>query len=139
MTGPRSGPNLPYYDKEGKPITLLEWAELGDDTDYKRIASTMVAERYWVSTIWLGVDHNFGLWAPPLLFETCVFDNGAPIEVLEGHETVESLVIDRYTTEEQAKAGHEGVVNYLNHATTTSDLTGLSLHAVLALEAAETS
>lgn len=47
-----------------------------------------------VSTVFLGLDHNFGLDGPPVLFETMVFGGGFDQEQ------------ERYCTIEQAKQGH---------------------------------
>lgn len=49
-----------------------------------------------VSTVFLGVDHNFGFGGPPLLFETMVFP--------------ECMECWRYGTWEEALAGHAAVV-----------------------------
>lgn len=48
-----------------------------------------------VSTVWLGLDHGFGN-AKPLIFETMVFDR-------HGHDVYQA----RYSTEEEARIGHE--------------------------------
>ena len=83
-----------YYDRQGQPLTLMEWAHRFEDWDYKRIAQTVVG-KYNVSTVWLGADHQFGE-GPPLIFETMVFPGEADCE--------------RYTTEQEALAGHAAMV-----------------------------
>lgn len=83
-----------YYNREGRPMEMLEWARKFEKED-RRIA---VAHLWWggrVSTVFLGLDHSF-LHGPPLIFETMVF---AP-------RSWSDLDMNRYTTEEQAKAGH---------------------------------
>lgn len=92
-----------FYDRQGNPMTLMEWAKRfeGFDAkgiaDYKRVAETTLINGRWVSTVWLGPTHLF--WeGPPLIFETIVFD---------GYETFHELDCDRYSTEEEARAGHE--------------------------------
>ncbi len=52
-----------------------------------------------VSTVWLGVDYAF-YHGPPLLFESMVFIRGS----------YSNVDIYRYTTETQAKLGHEELV-----------------------------
>jgi hypothetical protein len=94
-----------YYDRDGKPITLERWAELRhQDQDYQRIAEDTVGD-YWVSTVWLGINHQFGN-GPPLIFETMVFAEDG--RALEGE-------CWRYSTEQQAAAGHREVVTMVRH------------------------
>jgi hypothetical protein len=70
---------------------------------YKRIGEDYVGD-YCVSTVHLGLNHQFGE-GPPLIFETMVF--GA-----DGNEITSfmDLYCDRYSTEAEARAGHERVV-----------------------------
>lgn len=89
-----------YYDKRGNPLTFREYASLkhGLGAKYAVLCQEDVG-KYWVSTVWLGMDHGFGTRL--LIFETMVFNN----------ETDESdLACERYTTEEEALAGHERMV-----------------------------
>src|SRR3990167_7234062 len=48
------------FDKQGKPLTLKEWAKLLENSEYKRVAETTLPNGKWVSTVWMGLDHNFG-------------------------------------------------------------------------------
>ena len=50
-----------------------------------------------ISTVFLGIDHNFGDDSPPLLFETMVFGGKFDQEQ------------DRYATYDEALAGHEAM------------------------------
>ncbi|MDQ2750234.1 MAG: hypothetical protein M3Y44_12030 [Actinomycetota bacterium] len=50
---------------------------------------------YFVSTVWLGIDHKWSHLGPPIIFETMVFP--------------ECEVSRRYATEAQARAGHEAL------------------------------
>jgi hypothetical protein len=100
--------NLPtYYNRHGEPIELMVWAHLVDDREYATIEQTQVGP-YWVSTVWLGIDHNFLGKGPPVIFETMVF------AVNRDDPTLETLGPDmdcrRYCTEEAAKAGHDEMV-----------------------------
>jgi hypothetical protein len=87
-----------YYDKEGKPIEdVFKWAKMFEDKDYSRVG---LFERPWVkvSTVWLGLNHNWGEGAP-LIFETMAF---AP------HMT--EVCQERYATLAQAEEGHAKAV-----------------------------
>ena len=68
----------------------------------RRVAKTVVGN-VEVSTVFLGLDHNFGE-GPPILYETMVF--GGPLD----HEE------DRYSTAEEAKKGHEAMVERVRGA-----------------------
>jgi hypothetical protein len=94
-----------FYNRLGLPITLHEWADLIADREYCKIANTLVTARWEVSTVWLGLDHQF--WdGPPLIFETMVFGRvGDNTRMLP-----DEMEMRRYTTEAQARAGHEAMV-----------------------------
>lgn len=59
-------------------------------------------EELLVSTVFLGIDHNFGDDGPPILYETMIFGGS-----LEGETR-------RYCTREDAMACHENVLAWLN-------------------------
>jgi hypothetical protein len=101
--------SLGHYDKEGKPLELFEWAHLLEDMDYRRVGETQVGA-WWVSTVWLGLDHNFSLSAEatPLIFETMVFKRPCPKD-----EQGRDYFCDRYATLADAIAGHEDIVDKL--------------------------
>lgn len=64
------------YDRQGKPLTMDEWAkQMGAKTDLRRVARSTLTDGKVVSTVWLGLDHNFSRSGPPLIFETMVFDS----------------------------------------------------------------
>ena len=95
MIGPR------YYDKDGTPIPdTLIWARKLEDIDYKRIAQTILPDGKLVSTVWLGLNHNYGS-GPPLIFETMVFEAG------RGGGEVDT---ERYSTLAEAQDGHHEMV-----------------------------
>ena len=93
-----------FYARNGEEITLEQWGPLMNDIAYKRVAMDTFPSGRWVSTVWLGMDHSFsfdGKKVPPLIFETMVFDGtGSGLE--------EDL--ERYSTEEQAREGHQRIV-----------------------------
>lgn len=77
MRGPRywildrSGDGLPVEREVG----MWEWAQFFEgDFDLRRVARTQIKDGPEVSTVFLGLDHNFaGLGANPFLYETMVF------------------------------------------------------------------
>ena len=88
-----------YLDRQGKPMGVRAWAGLLEDMDYKRVRETTLPDGKWVSTVWLGLNHNWGD-GPPLIFETMVFNKGSSSD----------LDCTRYSTEAQAIKGHEEMV-----------------------------
>jgi len=94
-----------WFDKDGQPIDEREAFRLRYDrprdggavSDYARIGLDVVGELK-VSTVWLGLNHEFSPHRPPLIFETMIFggDYGDYCE--------------RYATEAAAVAGHAAVV-----------------------------
>ena len=99
--------NIEHYDRQGQPIDMMLWGQLHSDPVYKRVAESHVGP-LWVSTVWLGLDHSFGD-GPPLIFETMVFaTDGTDIDWSE-------QICERYSTEEEALAGHQAVVESLQY------------------------
>jgi hypothetical protein len=94
-------------DAEGQPVPcadLLEWArwfEVGAN----RIVRQQNVGHWLVSTVFLGLDHNFAGGGPPLLFETMVFD-------LAGEKGRDHWM-QRYSTRDEALAGHAHMTAYL--------------------------
>jgi hypothetical protein len=93
-----------YFDRNGVPITLRQFAELTDGggpvgrLKYKRVGHDEIGP-YRISTVWVGINMSFHGFdgVPPLIFETMVFTTDGPADW--GRQ--------RYATEEQALAGHE--------------------------------
>lgn len=85
------------YDRQGLPMSTDAWSAKMNDK-YKRVALT-TACGYRISTVWLGLDHNFSGKGPPLIFETMVFKG----------QSYEDLFCARYATEEGARIGHNFV------------------------------
>lgn len=83
---------------------LMLWAMWFGNIDNRRVAETHFAIGSWVSTVFLGLDHNFWGEGPPILFETMVFaDDGCS----------DDLGQERYATWDEAVAGHERAVEKL--------------------------
>jgi hypothetical protein len=94
----KDAPN-PYCDKEGNPMSLWEWMNFNNDMSYKVIGKDDFGKIH-VSTVWLGLNHNFEPFGKPLIFETMIFDeNEQPGELNQYQE--------RYCTEEEALDGHK--------------------------------
>jgi len=89
-------------DGDGRPLFLCEdvmvWGEWFE-TASRVVARTVIGE-VCISTIFLGLDHNWEPDGPPILWETIIF--GGP------HDQYE----DRYSTLEDAVAGHARVVAF---------------------------
>jgi hypothetical protein len=110
------------YDKEGKPISMAQFSELLEDMEYKRVALDEIGP-YEVSTVWLGLDHNWTGNGPPIIFETMVFtasawnaDRSDP-----DHEPLLEIDTLRYATETEALAGHHEVCTLIR-ATTDEEI-----------------
>lgn len=84
------------YDRQGNPITTRRWGQLHDDVDYVQIDDTHI-NGLQISTVWLGLDHAYGR-GDPVIFETMFF---GPL--------VNNVCV-RYSTEAQARAGHEAAI-----------------------------
>lgn len=90
-----------YFKLDGKIAmecrSLLEWAEWMEIAD-RHVAKETI-EGFRVSTVFLGLNHNFSGNGDPLLFETMVFSpNGRSIDM------------KRYFTWEEAEEGHKKIV-----------------------------
>ena len=65
-----------YFDRKGRPISWLKYAELFNNQEYVRVAETemiYMGKNVRISTVWLGLNHNFSGKGEPLIFETMVF------------------------------------------------------------------
>jgi len=81
-----------------KPVELMVWANWFENAD-KIVKQETLKNKLWVSTVFLGINHNFGN-GKPLWFETMVFPKNGYGE----------LDMDRYTTWEEAEKGHKKMV-----------------------------
>ena len=88
------------YNKKGEAIDFMEWAKLLEDKDYKIIKQQVLTNGKFVSTVYLGLNHNYGE-GKPLIFETMVFPKKGDYQDLD---------TDRYSTLEEAKKGHQKLV-----------------------------
>lgn len=106
-----------WYDRQGRRISVNEASRLGKNRAYKVVKQEQVG-MYWISTVWLGLNHGWTETGPPVIFETMVFPQS-------GDENIDALVkateddewgsmlerdSDRYCTEAEALAGHQRMV-----------------------------
>jgi hypothetical protein len=106
-----------YLEVGGIPVPsddLMFWALQMEHAD-RSVGKTKVGDLL-VSTVFLGLDHNYQEEGPPILYETMVFD--------EDHKCVDDWAgessfwgeVQRYSTREEAQAGHEATVNAIKEA-----------------------
>jgi len=87
-----------YYDRQGNEIEMWDWAMRPEK--YRRVLGDHVIG-YWVSTIWLGLDHTFG--RAKQIFETMIFGpDGSTLNYQ-----------DRYSTEIAARCGHVEAIRWV--------------------------
>lgn len=101
-------------DENHQPVVcydMLVWGRFLEDEGKRRVASTET-EFHWVSTVFLGIDHNFTMKGPPILFETMVFERQETILKVFGKDKFvhEEMDCDRWATWDEAKAGHAKMV-----------------------------
>ena len=88
--------------KNKKPIHTEDihiWGRFFEDINNRRVAMDILPNGKKVSTVFLGIDHNFGE-GDPHLFETMVFDKDSKDEEVE-----------RCSTWEQAEEMHRRMVD----------------------------
>lgn len=86
---------LDYYDREGKLLNVKEWSHLLNDESYRVVRQDHLQNGDLLSTIWLGLNHNFSDVGNPLIFETMIFS-----ETLSDH-------VGRWSTEAEALKAHQ--------------------------------
>lgn len=83
-----------FYRLEGHtPVPTSNVGAWGESAPRWGVALTTIGPAT-ISTVFLGLDHNYSGVGPPILFETMVF--GGPLN----HE------MERYATWEEAEVGH---------------------------------
>src|SRR5262245_56271021 len=68
------------------------------DPEYKILKQETFPDGRFLSTVWLGLDHNYS-GGPPLIFETMLFEKNS----------AESLDMRRYASEAEAWIGHDAM------------------------------
>lgn len=93
---------MKHWTLKGKEVVecdLMEWGRMMNEIGARRVAVDVI-EGYRISTVFLGIDHGFGVSKRPLLFETMVF--GADEEWM-----------DRASTWEEAERQHRDGVAWV--------------------------
>lgn len=101
---------LKYYkldeNKNAVPCSFCEWIKGLEELhgkNTKHVAEDIIDGK-WISTIWLGLDHNWCDNGPPLIFETMVFiENGSGQEIY----------CERYSTWQEAEEGHKHAMQWV--------------------------
>ena len=97
-----------FYDMDGNPISADEFATAWSTEDrfLKRDTIYVGGRKVLISTIWLGIDHDFSLSGPPQIFETLIDSSDISDEY-----------IWRYATKFAALEGHKRAVNMFRDPT----------------------
>ena len=89
-------------NEAGEPVPepdLMTWAK-AFETMERKVKQEYVGPELWVSTVFLGLDHNYTEEGPPILWETMVF-----------RKDYDDVEMDRCSgSREQALAMHEAMV-----------------------------
>lgn len=88
-----------YYSPNGEPIDMETWAVFIESHN-QVVAQTKLRDGHFVSTVYLGLDHNFSGVGPPLIYETMVFEPYSSRD----------LICHRYSTRVAALEGHDATV-----------------------------
>jgi hypothetical protein len=84
---------------------VIAWGKWFEGAD-RHVAYTTLGSGVFISTVFVGLDQAWWSSGPPLFFETMVFDPSKP----RFEQWLEEYT-RRYTTWEEAEAGHTEVVN----------------------------
>lgn len=113
-----------WYKLDGHQVvparSVLDWARWLEEAGEARRVGFTELRRFSVSTVFLGLDHNFSESGPPLLFETMVFENEPTWDAIlqrHIHEEAEQWPMSRYSTWAEAEAGHKEHVALIERVT----------------------
>lgn len=106
-----------YYKRNGEPYPdgmsgVMQWGEDFKNPAIKIVKQETLPNGLFVSTVWLGIDHNHYEDDCIIIFETMVFQKGDEEEKLG-----EEVFCDRYSTEAEALEGHKAVVERFSKET----------------------
>lgn len=82
---------------------LLTWGKWFETPGSRTIGRNKIGKIY-ISTVFLGIDHNFGCGGPPILFETMIFKGK--------HDKYQ----ERYRNLKDAKEGHLKAVELVENS-----------------------
>lgn len=83
----------------------LEWARKFGSSN--RVVKQEDVGKYRVSTVFLGLDHQWTEGGPPRIFETMVFEG----------DNMSDLHCERYATWAEAEVGHDDIVSKIKSVT----------------------
>ena len=109
--------NYILVDRRPVPIHDIQaWAEWFETAD-RVVAQTPLPDGGMVSTVFLGLDHNYGDLGPPILFESMVFGPEHETTLFgKPFTTRDSSRQERYRTWDEAEAGHRAILAELGVA-----------------------
>jgi len=97
---------IEYFDMDGNAISFDAFLELYDRANDKRRVALDETPEFYISTVLLGLNHEWRTGYPPLIFETMIFTRGADGGFGGGEFQM------RYSTKEEALLGHAAAVRY---------------------------
>ena len=98
-----------YYLNDDKTVRPCSSQEYGDQRMSMAVNNTKhvgynLVDGHRVSTVWLGINHNWAEFGKPLVFETMVF---------EDDKTGQEIYMDRYSTWDEAVEGHQKAIQWV--------------------------
>ncbi|HEX3445807.1 MAG TPA: hypothetical protein VHS80_13910 [Chthoniobacterales bacterium] len=107
------GPRHAILDESGNVVEcdLITWAMWFEKSRQRIIEQDQIGD-LWVSTIFIGLNHQYGR-GPPLWFETMVFHEPEYEPGLDRMIRPEAGYCERYTTIQEARAGHAAAIEWI--------------------------
>jgi len=94
-------------NKNAVPCDVIEWHNCRqemEDKDKKHVARDSINDKY-ISTVWIGLNHQHEDKLPPLIFETMIFSEESGIDEY----------CDRYSTWDETLAGHQRAIEWVKN------------------------
>ncbi len=97
-------------DNSYTPCDLMTWANQLEELwkEGRKHVGHIVIDGLRISTVWLGLNHNFLNIGKPLLFETMIFDD-------DGDCGWDYHYQERYTTWDEAVEGHKTAIEWVKN------------------------
>ena len=99
-----------YILKDKIPIPcedLMEWRRWFETSNNRIVKHTTIGN-FYVSTVFLGIDHNYYTSDEPILFETMIFNNDKDAKDAEEYQ-------ERYSNYDEALEGHKKAIEYVKN------------------------
>jgi hypothetical protein len=98
-----------------KLVTLDQWLDWMRTHREGQLVGRDEIDGYLVSTIFLGIDHQFHPHGRPVYWETMIFDPPAGRTYLSGEkrELGDDIYCERYSSLAEARAGHAQAIQWL--------------------------